>query len=64
MIATKKGFRGKGIGTLVTANLVEEAMQKGIETIVLHATKQGENIYGKVGFREEHMFSVLWYLGT
>ncbi|MCK5135871.1 MAG: GNAT family N-acetyltransferase [Bacteroidales bacterium] len=64
MIVTKASYRGMGIGTLITSNLIKSAKQAGIGTIVLHATKPGERIYENIGFGEKNRLSVLWYIGT
>ncbi|MCK4748985.1 MAG: GNAT family N-acetyltransferase [Bacteroidales bacterium] len=63
MIVTKASFRGRGIGTQVTRNLIDHAIRSGNDTIVLHATGQGERIYRKTGFSEVNRFSVMWYMG-
>lgn len=63
MIATAASYRGRGIGTRVTAELIRQAMEAGDERFVLHATELGARIYKKLGFREVNSFSVLWNLG-
>lgn len=63
MIATVASSRGRGVGTRLTAELVSRAMAAGDNHFVLHATKLGSRIYGKLGFREVNSFSVLWNLG-
>ncbi len=63
MIVTKESFRGKGIGSLITVDLINHAIKAGIHSVVLHATGLGEGIYRKIGFREENMLYVMWYLG-
>jgi ribosomal protein S18 acetylase RimI-like enzyme len=63
MIATVASYRGRGVGTRLTAELVSQAMAAGDNHFVLHATELGSRIYGKLGFREVNSFSVLWNLG-
>jgi len=63
MIATAALYRGKGVGTRVTCELIRQAMAAGDELFVLHATELGARIYEKMGFREVNRFSVLWNLG-
>jgi GNAT superfamily N-acetyltransferase len=61
MIATKHAFRGAGVGTMVTSQLVSDALESGHSTVVLHATPLGERIYRKLGFREENRYAVMWH---
>jgi GNAT superfamily N-acetyltransferase len=63
MIATQGSARGAGVGTMVTTQLVADALESGHSTLVLHATPMGERIYRKLGFREENRYAVMWYLG-
>jgi GNAT superfamily N-acetyltransferase len=63
MIATVDSFRGRGVGTRITGELVSRALGSGSETIVLHATGQGERIYQNLGFREVNRLSIMWHLG-
>lgn len=63
MIATKASMRGKGIGSLVTASLIDQAVNLGDQGIILHATDLGERVYSRLGFRQMNRFSVMWYLG-
>jgi GNAT superfamily N-acetyltransferase len=63
MIATKGPARGAGVGTMVSSQLVADALKSGHSTIVLHATAMGKNIYRKLGFREENRYAVMWHLG-
>lgn len=63
MIATVASYRGRGVGTRITSELVRQAMATGDRQFVLHATELGSRIYEKLGFREKCRFSVLWNLG-
>ncbi|MFH0759156.1 MAG: GNAT family N-acetyltransferase [Bacteroidota bacterium] len=63
MIATKGRARGAGVGTMVSSQLVADALESGHSNIVLHATPLGERIYRKLGFREENSYAVMWYPG-
>lgn len=51
-IATAKRFRGKGYGTKITKYAINKNIKKGETNFVLHATKLGEKIYKKIGFKE------------
>ncbi len=51
-------YRGSGIGTEIFRNLMEIANSSGIETIMLYASKLGEPIYRKYGFRGEYNASM------
>ncbi len=63
MISTVKKFRGRGVGTKITRVLTEEALESGNQTVVLHATGQGEGIYRSSGFREVSTLQVMWLTG-
>lgn len=63
MIVTRASLRGKGIGSLVTASLIHQAVNLGDKGIVLHATNLGERLYSNLGFKVLNHLSVLWYLG-
>lgn len=63
LIGTDPRFRKKGIGSAVTSFAVRDCFSKGVERVVLHATKDGRSLYMKLGFREQCHFDVLWMLG-
>lgn len=63
MIVTRTAMRAKGIGSLVTASLIKQAVNLGDKGIVLHATNLGERVYSKLGFRVMNQLAVMWYLG-
>ncbi|MFX1388607.1 MAG: GNAT family N-acetyltransferase [Promethearchaeota archaeon] len=45
-------FRGNGIGTFIFRNLLEFAKKKNCESMMLYASKLGEPIYKKFGFKK------------
>jgi len=50
-MAVLQEYRGKGIGTEVFRNLIEIANKMNCETMILYASKLGEPIYKKFGFK-------------
>lgn len=52
-IAVKAGLRGRGIGTLILRQLLDEARQRGIREPYLHAQMQAVPFYEKLGFRTQ-----------
>ncbi|MGB5131551.1 MAG: GNAT family N-acetyltransferase [Steroidobacteraceae bacterium] len=52
-IAVKAGLRGRGIGTLILRQLLQEAYHRGIREPYLHSQVQAVPFYGKHGFRVE-----------
>ncbi len=51
---TKPEWRRKGIGTAILEKLIEEARNRCIEAIKLHATPMGKTFYEKRGFKIGH----------
>ncbi len=51
---TVSEFRKNGIASRLFAKLIEEARQRNADRIDLHATKDGEPIYRRFGFKEPH----------
>jgi len=51
---TVKEFRENGIGSLLFQKLIDEAKQRELDKIELHATKDGEPIYRQFGLVEPH----------
>ena len=47
--------RGKGIATRLLNELIREARSLGLKYLHLHASKDGEPIYRKAGFKEPKM---------
>ena len=52
-IAVKAGLRGRGIGSLILRQLLQEAYHRGIREPYLHAQVQAVPFYEKFGFRIE-----------
>jgi len=50
-MAVLQEYRGKGIGTEIFRNLLEIANELNCETMILYASKLGEPIYKKFGFK-------------
>jgi predicted GNAT family acetyltransferase len=50
-ISTLQKYRGRGVGTAITMVSVQQMCAHSVETAVLHATKAGERIYKKIGFK-------------
>ena len=48
---TKPKWRKKGIGSAILEKLIDEARNRGIEAIKLHATPKGRPLYEKFGFK-------------
>jgi GNAT superfamily N-acetyltransferase len=63
MISTLSEYRGKGYGTQVTLSAIENCFASGANTIVLHASGMGENIYRSLGFKDYCKFGILWMVG-
>ncbi|MCC9136742.1 GNAT family N-acetyltransferase [Pontibacter silvestris] len=55
-LSTREDHRGKGIGTALMSFALNMAKDKGYETAVLLASKDGINIYKRFGFRETTSF--------
>lgn len=49
-VAVLPGHRGRGLGTAVTAALVDAARDAGCTEAVLHATELGVGVYERLGF--------------
>lgn len=57
-------YRGQGIGTSIFRNLMDIAISSGIKTVMLYASKLGEPIYEKFGFRGKYNASMHHLLKT
>ena len=55
-------YRRKGLGTLIFRNLIEIANRLGYKTVMLYASKLGEPIYEKYGFRGKYNASKHYFL--
>ena len=51
-VMTKEAYRGQGLATKVVEMLLADAKEKGLETVMLNATKAGMSIYKRLGFAE------------
>jgi ribosomal protein S18 acetylase RimI-like enzyme len=61
-IATKKQFRGIGLGKSITNHLVEESIKNGNNLHILNTIKgNAENFYHKLGFEESFEISLFNY---
>ncbi|GEM_PF-6004244 len=58
MIATAEKQRNKGFGSAITAHAIDFAINRNQFKFVLHATKNGEKIYRKLGFNENCKFYI------
>lgn len=61
------GYRRKGVGSELTANLVDYFCSKGCTTQLLIASHMGENIYSKMGFQSKstyHYFKINNYYSS
>lgn len=64
LIATKKSFRKQGIATNLVGHSIHDAFEIGKSNIVLQASKAGEIVYEKIGFKRYCTFSIYWNLGV
>ena len=63
LISTDSRYRRKGIGGTLASFAVKDCLSRKSGSIVLHATRAGKSVYGKIGFREYCNFDILWMLG-
>jgi ribosomal protein S18 acetylase RimI-like enzyme len=61
MVSTLPEYRGRGIGTAMTTMPLLDAHLQGYELGVLQASKSGEPVYRKIGFKEYCRFNVFRY---
>ena len=54
-------YRNKGIGTQISIELFNFTRNAGISVILLHASKEGENLYRKLGFITYNQQQVLYF---
>ena len=52
-IIVKDGYRNRGVGGLITKELIASAKRKGVDTVLLAATKLGLPVYRKAGFVQD-----------
>ncbi len=53
MVCVRPGHQGGGIGTAITARIVDLLKRRGSRTLVLTATEPGRPLYEKIGFSTE-----------
>lgn len=51
-VATLPGARGKGFGCAVTEACMQDALDRGVDTAMLFASKMGYPVYRKLGFED------------
>jgi ribosomal protein S18 acetylase RimI-like enzyme len=49
-VATKRNFRGRGIGSALTWAAAHEARRQGLSTAVLQSSEAGKGVYTRLGF--------------
>jgi ribosomal protein S18 acetylase RimI-like enzyme len=60
-IATVEQFRGRGLGTAVTAWLMNDAYERGCEETILHASPDGFPVYERLGYETVCMLAqMVW----
>ena len=62
-ITTLPEFRNKGFGHKNTIVLINDSVENGYDTGVLHATAKAESIYKKIGFKDYCKINIYWMLG-
>lgn len=55
-MATLPDLRGKGYGTAMMEHLLNRAKQKGYHLTGLEASREGANLYKRLGFKEICVF--------
>jgi len=53
MVLTKPEYRGRGFARALVTHAIETADSKGIKTVKLDATEQGQRLYESLGFEAE-----------
>ena len=51
-VHTEKAYRGKGLASMIIKECVKWAKKHGYPRVELHASKQGESVYAKLGFKQ------------
>ncbi len=49
-VHTERAYRGKGLATLIVKESIKLAKKLGYPRVELHASKQGEGVYRRLGF--------------
>src|SRR5882724_870101 len=55
MVLTKVPYRGHGLARGLLTEALRQADRRGVETVKLDATEQGQPLYQKLGFRSEQL---------
>lgn len=63
-IATKKHAQRRGFASLLIRSVCSEELKSSENPLVLHATKNGEAVYQKIGFETFDPFFLYWKLNT
>ncbi|MDO5707589.1 MAG: GNAT family N-acetyltransferase [Andreesenia angusta] len=50
-VATEEDMRGRGLGKFITSIGTNEALDLGVDTVVLQASRLGEPVYEKLGYK-------------
>lgn len=58
-VYTEREHRGNGLATIATRAAIEEARNRGIRVIALHASDEGRPIYERLGFEETNEMRLL-----
>ena len=56
-VATRREFRGRGIGSALTWTACDEARSRGISAAVLQSSAAGKGLYARLGFRPRCHFT-------
>lgn len=61
LVSTQPEYRCRGLGTAITMVSLQQMQRRGVKTAVMHATKAGEPIYRKIGFKSYFtLIEVFW----
>jgi len=64
MVLTDPAYRRRGLARSLVTPLLELADARGIESVKLDATDQGQHLYESLGFRAEQPVERWWRAGT
>ncbi len=64
-VATLEEARNKGIGSAVTGKCLDIAACNGVKKVILHASRMGEPVYRRLGFKavENCFYNIYWLVG-
>ncbi len=63
-VATRPGFRGRGLGRLAAAAATRAGFELGADLASLEATKMGTPVYRALGYRETSRYRNYWRVNT